>query len=61
MNSTALWKERFRYFLQEVRTYSTGVSGMNEKLERYAVISSRIVFPLIVTVPFFGSIKPIIC
>ena len=22
MNSTALWKERFRYFLQEVRTYS---------------------------------------
>ncbi|MED2932042.1 ABC transporter permease, partial [Bacillus wiedmannii] len=22
MNSTALWKERFRHFLKEVRTYS---------------------------------------
>lgn len=38
MNSTALWKERFRHFLKEVRTYSKYV--FNDHLKFILFLSS---------------------
>ena len=49
MNSTALWKERFRQFLKEVRTYSKYVFNDHLKFIFVFIIGASVLLPAMVT------------